>query len=117
MQMLVNDITEMTSPDFNIVNQALLAVFHLPHQAAASPKMENSPGSMLEFIQTTETFLLAVLEFWPPKKQDAPKKAPQLKKEAEQTAQDMMRKLLIVQHVPKMLFQLLLKVQGQAPQM
>lgn len=35
MQMLVNDITEMTSPDFNIVNQALLAAFNLPHTVAS----------------------------------------------------------------------------------
>ena len=45
LQMLVQDVTETENPDFNLINQALLAVFHLPIQN--SMQDSDSCGSML----------------------------------------------------------------------
>lgn len=73
---------------------------------------------MLQFLQTTETFMLAVLE---PRQPKALLGAKSDKKETQRELalqnQDNQRKLLIVTYVPKMLCQLLIHAQGSSPWM
>jgi hypothetical protein len=59
----------------------------------------------------TETFILAALEPKQPKQTLLQNKTAQhLKTEEDELQRDLSKKMLIVEHVPKMLFQLLMQV-------
>jgi len=75
----------------------MLAVFELPCQVFAMQKSDLQHGSILEFLQNTETFMLAVLEPKLPKPMMVKAgKDIQSKREQDIQMYDLTRKLLVV---------------------